>query len=293
MSTEVKLIEWFDSHWYKIQFEKEIAIELKLNEVEYFPSTTTKLGVIAKPYLERWRGDITNREADLRVFESQQRGVRIHNAWYTLTTAGIVLFQPHSNPNYTPGEIEAIRAEYGGNVAILNYQDEMYDVYKLRRWLNVVKPYVIASEKTVYSIIHKEAGTLDNLFLIEEGEYQINGRKPVKLESGYYVIDLKSGKGVDDDAYMQTADYAHMVEEMEVAEITGTLVLHTGSQVKTGIEGLSTLLRNKEQWHKDFEDYRHVAAIYERKHANTRPKIFEFPSALTLELERPKEKENV
>lgn len=274
---EVKMIEWFDSRFYKIKYQKE-DVEI----CDYFASVTTKLGIISKPFLAHWRGSVGNREADLRSFEASERGVRIHSAWYSLTTGGAVLYNPFQNPNYSKEEIEKLQEEYLGNVSVVQYQDEMYDVFKLKRWLEIVKPKIILSEKTVYSLKNKDAGTLDNLMEIEEGKYLVSGKEPIHIPGGIYVVDLKSGKEVDENANMQTACYADCVEEMEIAKIEGTLILHTGSKVRNGIEGLSTILRNKDEMRQDYSDYRLASALWERKNADARPRVFEFPSLLTM-----------
>jgi len=278
---EIKLVEWFDDHWYKIIYEVDGK-----ETTEYIPSVTTKLGVIAKPFLARWRGDVGNREADMRVFESQERGTRIHHAWYTMATKGCVVYQPPRHPNFNPEELKALDDEYSGNVALMRYQDEMYDLCKLRAWVELVDPVFMHSELTVYSLTQKDAGTVDNVIRIKEGEYPVNGRKPLLLPEGLYVADLKSGKTVDLDAYMQTAAYAKCVEEMGLGEVMGTLILHTGAKTKTGIEGLATLYRNKEQMAQDYEDYRLASALWERKNADAKPKVFEFPAMLTIKKEQ-------
>lgn len=276
---EVKQVEWFDNRFYKIQYE----VEGKEQPVtEYFASTTTKLGIIAKPFLAQWRGDIGNREADMRVFESSERGVRIHNAWCVLTTGGVVLYQPFQHPNYSIEEVAKIQEENMGNVAVIRYQDEMYDIWKLKKWLGILKPKILYSEKIVYSIKHRDAGTMDNLMLIEEGKYPVNGKEPIFIPKGIYVVDLKTGNVVDDNAFLQTADYAACAEEMGLGEIKGTLILHTGAKTKTGIEGLATLYRSKEEMGQDYQDYRLAAALWERKNADMKPRVFEFPSYLTL-----------
>jgi hypothetical protein len=161
----------------------------------------------------------------------------------------------------------------------------MLDVWKLQKWIEIVKPKILGSEMTVYSMKNREAGTLDNLMEIAEGKYAVNGKTPLELAGGIYVVDLKSGNNVDDDAFMQTADYGYMVEEMNPdRKIAGTLILHTGSQVRTGIEGLATLVHNREEMDKDYQDFRHAAALWERKNANAKPKVFEFPSLLKIEV---------
>lgn len=272
---EVKLIEYFNEHWYRITLED--------GKTDYFPSTNTKLRVIGKPFIAKWRGDLGNREADLRMFEASERGIRIHHAWYTLTMGGVVIFNPWQRPNYSPEDIAKLQDDNSGNVAVIQYQDEMLDVWKLQRWVEIVKPKFLGSEMTVYSLKNREAGTLDNLVEIQEGEYQVNGKTPIEFDGGIYVLDLKSGNNVDDDAYLQTADYGYMIEEMDASKkIAGTIVLHTGSALKTGIEGLATLVHNREEMDKDYQDFRHAAALWERKNANAKPKVFEFPSLLTL-----------
>jgi len=42
---QVKQIEWFDDHFYKIRYVNEAKVELE----DYIPSVTTKLGALSKP----------------------------------------------------------------------------------------------------------------------------------------------------------------------------------------------------------------------------------------------------
>lgn len=276
---EIKQVEWFDDRYYKINVS-----ENKDNPAfEYFASATTKLNVVAKPWLARWKGDVGNREADLRMFEAGERGTRIHHAWYTLASGGSVIFNPWQRPNYSPKKIEEMTDKEMGNLAVMQYQDEMWDVLKLKTWFDIVKPKILGNEMAVYSLVHKDAGTLDNLFEIVEGDYEINGAKPLRLPSGVYVVDLKTGS-LDEDAFMQLACYANCVNEnrKDLQAVTGTLILHTGSSVKKGIEGLATVYHEQSEVDKDFQDFRHAAALWERKNANAKPKIFEFPSLLKL-----------
>jgi|SRR3990167_2175965 len=283
----IEMIEFFDDHWYKISLttpeDPDKTVDI------YIPSVTTKLNIIAKPFLARWRGDVGNREADMRVFEACERGVRIHSAWNTLSTGGAVLYNPVKRINYSLDQIDEIATEYAGNIEIVRYQDEMMDVWKLQKWVEIVKPKMVASELPVYSLAHMDAGTADNIMDIEAGKYQVNGATALELPAGRYVIDLKSGKQVDDNAFMQTAAYAKCIEEMGRGEITGSLILHTGASTKKGIEGLATLYRTKEEMQEDYENYRLAASLWERKNKDAKPKTFVFPSILSLK----KEIENV
>lgn len=280
MEPKAAMIEWFDDHFYKIEYE-----ENGLPVTQYLASVTTKLGVVAKPFLAKWRGDIGNREADLRMFEASQRGVRIHDAWFVLTTGGEVIYQPFKRPNFTPEQIETFETKNQGNVSILRHQDEMYDVFKLTCWLEAVKPEIVKSELITYSLKNRDAGTADNLFRIKKGKYLIAGAKALTLPKGLYIADLKTGHVVDDDAFMQTAAYAKNVEEMMGEKIVGTLIIHTGAATRTGIYGLTTLYRSKIEMERDYLDYRHAVALWERKNADAKPKVFEFPINLNYRME--------
>lgn len=282
---KVQMVEWFDDHFYKIK---------TASGVEYYPSTTTVLGATAKPFLARWRGDIGNREADLRMHEAAERGTRLHNAWSIYCQGGAVVYQPYQRPTYTYDDLEALRIDYVDRVAILPTQDEMYQMTKLKSWFEAIKPSKVITESIVYSNSNKRAGTADNFFGIEEGTYKVNGREGLSLKRGLYVADLKSGSVVDDDAYMQISDYAHDLEEMALdgvewakelidgwGSVAGGLIIHTSAKTKSGIEGLATHFRSKEELDQDYKDMQNVAEIWRRKNKNSKPDVFEFPSIIS------------
>lgn len=270
---EIRMIELLDDHWYKVTVD---------GVIHYIPSVTTKLGIIEKPQLARWRGDIGNREADLRMFEGQEAGRRIHHAWYTYTTGGVVLYQPAISPIYTDAQIKDLQMRFDGNVFLMRYQDEMFDLYKLQKWFNIVKPRVVAAEATCCSLKYRDAGTIDNVFEIAEGDYPINGAKPLRLAGGLYVVDLKSGNTVSDEAHLQTAAYANAWEEMERGKVVGTIIVHTSAKTKQGIRGLATLVRTDEEWrNEDFAEYRLAASLWEMRNKDKRPEIFEFPNIIS------------
>lgn len=268
MKTEVKQIQFFDNHFYKVGDE-------------YYPSVTTKLNAESKPFLARWRGDIGNREADIRMRESADRGSRIHYGWYLMTTKGAVIYNPFQNPNYTKEQIKEIDSKANG-ILILESQDEMYDLYKLQEWHKIVQPKVEASELIVYSEKNKEAGQLDKLMYIKEGKYKVNGAKEVHIAEGLYIVDLKTGKAMPDSAFMQISAYASCFMEMTKQKIAGGIVIHTGSKIKTGIAGLATYIKMTDQLKEDYEKYRAVSRVYELNFAHKSPRIFEFPSLIKL-----------
>ncbi len=266
----IKLVEYYNEHWYKTEDGK------------FYPSVTTKLGIVRKPFLETWRGDLGNRECDLRLFEAGQRGTRIHHAWYTLTTGGAVIYNNWRRPSYTEEEIKMYRDRYNGAVAVLQHQDEMIDAWKLQQFMEIVRPKVVASELVLYSDKYEEAGTVDNVFEIAEGVYPISGRDPLHIKGGLYIADLKTGNVFSEDTYMQTAAYASMYSEQYGVDVEGTLGLHTSAKTKKGIEGFSAYLRTREEMLEDFGNFRMVSGVWASKNKSARPRHFEFPSMLTL-----------
>ena len=285
MAIEIKQIQYFDDHYYKIEIPYLTPEGEEITETKYFPSYTTKLSVINKPQLGIWRGDVGNREANLKMFEASMRGKRIHKAWETYTKGGVLVYQPYEFDNYSEEEIAEIKEKSLQNYFICQYQDEWVDILKLRAWVDVVKPDIHYSETIVYSLAYEEAGTVDNVFYIKEGEYLINGKKPLKLEEGLYIADLKTGKGVYDEAFLQVSGYGQAFEEMGLGTIVGALIIHTTAKTKTktGIVGLSTILRTKEQMTQDFQDYRHVSELWKRKNPNISPKQLEMPTLIRME----------
>jgi len=284
---EVKMVSWFNEHWYKIN-----ALIEEILKTFWIPSVTTKLGIIDKPFLPKWRGDIGNREADMRVFEAGQRGTRIHHGFNVLVKGGSVIYNPSLNPVYKPEEILAMVKESKEDVFVCQYQDEMLQLLKLQRWMEVVNPKILFAEKTVYSLPKDggmgDAGTADLGVFIEGGTFMVNGSRGVTIPTGNYIIDLKTGNAVGDEAYYQTACYARCATEMGLGAFNRTIILHTSSRNKGGIEGLSTLLRDDSDVMADYKAYRLASDLWEIKNKGAEPRDFEFPSILKLNQKKEK-----
>ena len=270
---KIKMIEYFNQHWYKVELEDKT--------VKYFASVTSKLGIVNKPFLAKWRGDVGNREADMRMFEAAERGSRIHAAFDILQRGGVIIYQPWQNPAYTPEQLEEIKKE-NGLWAVVQYQDEFAELLKLKKFLDILKPKILMTESTVYSLKNEDAGTVDAVYQIEEGDYMINGMKPVHLKSGVYIADLKTGNVVDKNAYRQTACYAYCLKEMGLHDPIGTLIIHTGSSNRGGIRGLSTKVRTSEQMASDYREYRLASDLWLADHEDEQPETFEFPSLIKM-----------
>ncbi len=272
--TDPVLVEWFNEHWYKV---------VENEETIFIPSVTTKLGIVDKPNLARWRGDLGNREADLRMYDAGQRGKRIHFALQTLLTGGAVIYNPWNHPLYSTDALAKMEAEFEGNLMVLHTQDEMVQIVKLQRQLKLLDPKILSVEQTVYDLNNLDAGTIDHVYEIKEGDYEIAGRTPLYLKAGIYVGDLKTGNYIDDNVWMQLAAYTVMLELRNNITVQGALVTHTSAKTKTGIAGLTTLFRDRLTLiEKDYKDYRHASALWERDHKEDKPEQYEFPSLITL-----------
>jgi len=284
---ELKRIDWFDDRFYKIKYVNEAKVDIE----DYLPSVTTKLNALSKPQLTSWYGDIGNREARLRVTESADRGSRIHWAWETFCSGGVVIYDPPKTPLYTPEEKDEIIKRHNGHFFILQNQDEMWNFTKLRDFHKAIKPYFTLNEYTVFDINNRDAGTMDNLFGIEAGKYMINGVKPVELKRGLYLFDAKTGNYIGNEAKMQLGAYwscvMYMIDNgfidlpMEDG-IQGAIIGHTSAKTKAGIEGFSAILIPKEELSQYYNRYRHISAVWTNEFGSLKPKIRQLEGFIAL-----------
>jgi len=273
---EVKMIEFFDEHWYKVYLPDD--------KVDYYPSTTTKLSIIDKKGLLRWYASLGEREARKRMTEAADRGSRIHHAAQIMAMGGCVIYQPIQHPNYDGDELFKLKKQYH-DLYILEHQDEMLDVWKIQKFFEKVNPLIIGTEIIVYSTKYREAGTIDLIIKIrEDGVFEGINKEKLILEKGVYICDYKSGN-LYDEARMQLSSYGEMFKERSELrnEFKGALIIHTGSKTRTGIPGLTVVKITNEEMKIDYTDYRHTAAMWERKNGiDKKPRLLEFPSLLVL-----------
>lgn len=265
----MRQVQWFDQRFYQV---------ISPNGIEYFPSVTTILSASPKPYLAKWRGDIGNEAADRVISEAKHRGSSIHAACETLVKGGVVALSVPGYDCIPERELRDI-ATYR-KVIVINSQDEYLQVWRYARLLEVLKPEMIETELTVYSIAEKYAGTLDILMFIQEGEYAINGARPLHLESGTYIGDIKSGNAISDEHFYQIAAYRHALIEHRSIDIIGGLIIHTNADTKKGISGLSVKLRTAKDLDTDYENFDKIHAVWRINPSATAPMVFEMPALL-------------
>ena len=274
--TEIKLINYLNDHWYLIQED--------INQpIHAIASVTTKLGIERKQFLERWRGEVGNKNADEKMYESQQKGKRIHHAFFVYLNGGTVIYQPWEHPVYSDEDIEKIKAE-SPMFFMLKNQDEMIDLWKLQKFEQIVKPEIIATERIVYSIPDNEAGTLDFAFKIKKGVYPVNGSKGLNIpETGIYIGDLKTGNQVDEGAYSQISVYAKCFSSLFDSPVAGGIILHTSSKNRGGIEGLGALVKTSKELREYYQIYKSLASVWKARNPNAGPKVMKFPSLIKKE----------
>lgn len=275
MENKFPTVEYFDDRFYKV---------ITTKGEEYYPSTTTKLNIISKPFLYRYYGELGWEQASRKLKESQDKGIREHYAFHILCKGGIVVFNDYQHPSFSHDEIEELKKK-NKYFCIIESQVEMVDVWKIVRFFDIVKPRLIETECTVYSHKHREAGTLDALLDIKPGEYIVSGSEPTIFEGGLYITDLKTGNEFTDEAYLQMSDYAMMYEEMYPdVKIAGVLGIHTNSKSRKGVEGLSLYVKHRKEMLIDYQDYRKASDLWCRKNKDMKPRNFDFPSILKIGL---------
>lgn len=275
----MKQVQWFDQHFYQV---------LTPEGIEYLPSVTTILNVLPKPYLAKWRGDLGNEEANEQMISARNRGSNIHNAVSKLVKGGVIInSDPCNTDALTDDELHKL-LKYRDVYRVYN-QFEYLQIYRFLQFMQIVEPEVIFSEETVFCSKYGFAGTLDLLLEIKEGEYKINGSKPLYIKGGYYLADLKTGKTMPEDVWMQLAAYRQGLTHERLshedfdADLFGALCIHTNSQTRSNIEGLSVKLRTAEELDKDFEDFKKVLEVWKINPTVSGPKIFTMPAYLQVQ----------
>ena len=255
-------IEYYDDRWYKMELSPQGLEKLKsLHEKEfqnpvYLPSSTTALGIVNKPFLARWRGDIGNEAADFRSRKAKDIGSRSHDGVHRLFMG------------------ETLQSEK-------YIQEEWVNINRFWLWYQSLgKPSLpYDPEMTVYSLEYLYAGTLDFVCFLQGGKYNIGLAKQVEIEEGVYIGDLKTGKNIDFNAFRQLASYWYAFQEITQISVQGAFILHTQAQTK---EGWKMILRTKEELAKDFQAFLHALELWKDENQGLTPVIFDMPKTINL-----------
>ena len=164
-----------------------------------YDAVTTVIGyTVRQPWLEKWRGDVGNQQADRKRDEAAEHGTNVH--------AGTLLVAQGTTE--IPFDLSELH-------------QEQVDAFK--RWFDVAVSEVIGVEQTVYNDSYGYAGTLD-LIAILRGD---------KLPS---IIDTKTGIVNAPYCKMQTAAYKNgdgivadrrlIVDLKQISEVSGLPKIH-------------------------------------------------------------------
>lgn len=270
LNSEVKIIEYFDDRYYKFPEEKENPVKV---------SVTTVLGLLIPPFIPRWRGDIGNEMADYRSEEAKNKGSIIHEGARKIASGGGVIYNSFERP-YSNDELKKMVEQFKGNCIITGNQEVALHCLRIKKFLDIVHPRILFTEQIVRGDL--DAGTLDLAVHISEGIYDVNGKEKLYIPSdGVYIIDYKSGREIDDNAYLQISRYAILFEQNTGLQVMGAMIIHTNSSNKTGIEGLKPHLLNKGQIINNNYDYLKVRDLWFRRNS-INPKAYELQSIVML-----------
>ena len=272
MKEEIQTALWFDDRGYRIKFPDGAVYEQA--------SVTTKLGIEDKPFLYRWYADQGWDQAKKKLHESGERGKRIHYALFIYTMGGIVLYNNPQVPTYTEEQVKEYQ-KMNPYFVVLQNQDEMLAMVKLQKFFDLVNPKILEAEKTVWSITHGIAGTLDMVLEIEKGSYDVNGSKKLVIpETGAYIADLKTGNQISDSAWAQISAYKVAYEGLSGLRTKGGLVLHTSATTRSGIEGFAAPLKTSEELEPHFQFFKHASAMWGFRNPGFTLKAFSFPTLI-------------
>lgn len=269
---DIQTALYFDDRGYRIKFKDGSVYEQA--------SVTTKLGIEDKPFLYRWYADQGWDQARKKLHESGERGKRIHYALFIYVMGGVILYNNPQLPSYTEEQIKEYQ-RLSPYFTVLSNQDEMIALWKLQKFFDIVNPKILDAEKTVWSIEHGIAGTLDMVLMIEKGKYDVSGSKGLVIpETGAYIADLKTGNMVADSAWSQISAYKVAYEGLSDLKTKGGLVLHTSSSTRSGIEGFAALLKTSEELDPHFQFFKNASAMWDFRNPGFTLKAFSFPTLI-------------
>jgi hypothetical protein len=259
LKEELETIQWFDDKFYKRLFPN--------GKIDYYRSSTTVLGIIEKPFLRQWYGDLGTELAQYRSKLAKERGSLIHQGIYDLLQGK-------------------------GQSGDAWKQEDYYQLWNFTEFWNSLNPTLLGNELQVFSDKHRVAGTLDLLTTINKSNFNLEylekqyGKRYLEqfedFENGIYVGDVKTGN-MDWAYHLQTASYAMMAIEQEFIkseDFKGTYIIQTRADNKLGWK---LHIRNKTEAQEDLKGFMSALFLANMK-GEEKPKIFEMPNKIKLNL---------
>jgi hypothetical protein len=272
-------MQYFDDRFYCLNILKNELDAISLKEVNpnfinttdegveiYCPSVTTILNLVSPmPYLARWRGDIGNREADYIVSEALDNGSHIHSGCEAYC----------KNKTLYMLEVEDLVKNIEDKFLVRS-QMAMMQIARFEKLLDLFKPKIISIEESVFKLGKIcYAGTLDYIFEIKEGIYELSNRTKIELKGGLYVVDLKTGKSASDTMFIQTSAYTKCIMDKE---IIGNMIWHLNSDRKTGIIGANVLATYDIELY--YEQFLNYYKTFMFQNSELKPKLYKIPLIL-------------
>lgn len=292
---EVKPVEYFNDRFYKATLTPDTDVT-KIKETfpnivyeyedridVYLPSVTTILGNTENnSFLAKWRGEVGNERADQIMNEALDKGSRIHNAIDLLLQGNIIVYNNPKAPQYTKIEIDQIEFINDCKVFEIIRQDEMIQIARIKRLIDLTNPKIIASELTVYNFDLCYAGTIDSIWEFETDIAITLGRNKLEISAGKYIIDYKTGRNFNEQSYSrQISAYANS----NLGDLKGGILIHLNANIKTGIEGLKCYVQSLEDLQPYFDSFNRLNAEFQFENRNIKPDLFEFDTLIKLNKE--------
>jgi hypothetical protein len=271
---KIKRLSYFDDRFYHFDFTDGSKRALI--------SVTSVLGIVEKPWLLRYYGSLGYDEARRRLREAGDHGSIIHAAAQIFTLGGVVMFQ-YPKHLHVDDDLKA-QNDYiikqclfqGRPFIVIDDQWEKMIFDRFEAIYNIVKPVIDESETVVFDMETGTAGTADAYGTLPAGRYKVNGSQEVVIPTtGFAAFDWKSGKNVGHDAEMQVGEYAYCLE-LAGKRVDYTVIWHLQADTRTGLVGVRMIVRNRDEWQRDRQDFLKVKAVYDIDHVDDAPASLEF-----------------
>jgi hypothetical protein len=273
-----KRVTMFDSHFYDVV--------LQTGERVIYPSSTTILGIINKPWLIHMMKQLGVEEMEERLRAALAAGALVHYATMRMDQGWAILYRYPEEQNPDPElteqniRIEEICKSASVPYYIVRNQEAMVMVERYERIVDVLKPELLGIEQIVVSVKHRYAGTLDRRWRVKAGEYPLNGSKTVVIpKDGTAIFDLKTG--TEDTGYAkQVASYAEAVEESLGEQVDYCITGYVDAKTRGENEGIRVVVAGRDEWKKDFEGFLHAHWLWYDQNADKIPKVRDFRSVI-------------